>query len=287
MDLCKMRQKILRMSRSFKLFLTVALLWLSLTLPASAEGFLLCPDSAKPCARASYFVGYEQRLRDAVGNVSASGMRLYPGIADAAERVEKSDLQHIEQLQVGEMAEVQTLRLPLPDELSPAQSSPAQLSPAQPSQKLETALDLLWGDTFRISSKRLSVGDPVALRIERQVVNEVEALTAGSSDRLTLKTWVNSHVLPKLDYQLAKFEGAREQVREQGDRKASVSVLAKVGEVVRLESRLRMRSGLSAGGGAEALLGSHEVRYRVELLSDDSCARSESGLLTTGDCEGL
>ncbi len=264
--------------------------WFSNAASAVADGFVLCPSSAEASQGdrcGDYFVGYGRQghleIAGQTGDWPTPSGRIYPSVADAqaqatppeeaALRLETNMGEAIAQLQfddirVGAVDQHQTLRLPsLTNDIG----------------KIQTQTELIWGDTLHVTSKRLPNDSPVALRVEREILGSPSA-TEDASTRLTLQTWVDGRLVPKLKYQLAKFPGPGEQEREQGLAKTSVSVVVKVGGTVHIESRLQIDNGMVASKAAQQLEGNRSVVYHVDLLSDDSCARSESGLLTTGDC---
>ncbi|NJN30844.1 MAG: hypothetical protein HC824_10800 [Synechococcales cyanobacterium RM1_1_8] len=269
---------------------------LSLAWPGSAwaAGFVLCGNlctAADPSA--SYFVGYGRsnhvELAGQVADLPLGPLVIYPQVADfqTQETVPNVDEQRlavaghqaqaihrIDQLRIGEVAKSEALSL---SALPPDQ---------QRSGKIKATAELVWGDTLHISSKRLPQGSPLALQIERTLGGQfLRPATDYVNYRLSSQTWVNGRLVPKLDYQLARFPGPGEGDRAQGKAATAVSVLVKVGEAVTLESRFRVEDGVRAADDAQVLDGQDSMRFRVTLLSDDSCARSDSGLLTTGDCD--
>lgn len=264
--------------------------WFSDTAAAIADGFVLCPpstDVSQGDRCGTYFVGYGRQghleAADKAVDLPTPTRMLYPSVADAqvqAAPPERTELQletetgeaiaqlQLDDLRIGAVDQHQTLRLP---------------SSANDTGKIQTQTELIWGDTLHVTSKRLPNESPVALRIEREILGSLMA-TENASTRLTLQTWVDGRLVPKLKYQLAKFPGPGEQEREQGFAKTSVSVVVKVGDPVHIESRLQIDNGIVADQAEQQLEGNRSVMYHVDLLSDDSCARSESGRLTTGDC---
>lgn len=272
-------------------------LWLVTSAPALADdGFVLCGDACDELKGQSshdaFFVGYGRgqhlELSGEVIDLPNRGMTIYPHVQDfqSRETAPNVDEQH---LKVGDQEAVSIHRI---DDVrvgylkkSEDLSLPALPPAAQRSGKVEAKSELVWGDTLRISSTRLSKGSPVALQIERELGGGFgKPATNYANYRLSVQTWVNGHLVPKLDYQLAKYPGPGEVDREQGIGKASASLLVKVGDAVTLESRLRVKDGVVASDDAQILDGNDFVSYRVELLSDDSCATSDSGILTVGDC---
>lgn len=284
-----------RLARTIVLSL---LLWLGAMGPAfAADGFVLCGNNCQDLSpgnsHEAYFVGYGRgqhlELGGEVIDVPNRGLNIYPHVMDfqTQENAPNIDEQHLnvgaqEASSVHRIDDVRIGFLKKSEDLGLTGLSPEE----QRSGKVEATSELVWGDTLRISSKRLSQGSPVALQIEREMGGGFgKPATAYANYRLTSQTWVNGHLVPKLDYQLAKYPGPGETDREQGSGKAAASVLVKVGDAVTVEARLQVKDGLVASDDPQVLDGNDSVGYRLALLSDDSCATSDSGLLTVGDCD--
>jgi len=282
------------------------LMWLTAANAAWADGFVLCGEACRDLGAAvsseAYFVGYGrgQHLElagEVVDQRLGRQLQLYPHVSDfqTEETVPNIDEQHLEVAGevAGEVADKTATSIHRFDEVKVGfvqKSEALSLSGLPPRQqrsgKVKATSELVWGDTLRISSTRLSEGSPVALQIEREIGGGFrQPATDYANYRLTSQTWVNGHLVPKLDYQLAKYSGPGEVDREQGRGKAGASVLVKVGEAVTVESRLQVQDGVVASDDPQLLDGYDSVAYHLTLLSDDSCATSDSGLLTTGDCD--
>lgn len=275
------------------------LLWLLAGAPSAlaANDFVLCSDNCNELSPANssdaYFVGYGRgqhlELTGEVIDIPNRKLKIYPHVADfqAQEPAPNIDEQHLE---VGDQEAVSVHRI---DEArigfvkkSEDLSLPGLPPETQRSGKVIATSELIWGDTLRVSSTRLSPGSPVALQIERELGGGFgKPATDYANYRLTSQTWVNGRLVPKLDYQLAKYPGPGEVDREQGNGLASASVLVKVGDAVTLESRLQVKDSVVASDAPQVLDSNDSVTYRLALLSDDSCATSDSGLLTVGDCD--
>ena len=272
-------------------------LWLVAAAPALAnDGFVLCGDVCaeldSQSSQEAFFVGYGRgqhlELSGEVIDLPNRAMKIYPHVQDfqSQETAPNVDEQHLkagdrEAVSVHRIDDVRVGYLKKSEDLSLSALPPE----AQRSGKVEAQSELVWGDTLRISSTRLSKGSPVALQIERELGGGFgKPATDYANYRLSVQTWVNGHLIPKLDYQLAKYSGPGEVDREQGKGQTSASVLVKVGDAVTLESRLQVKDGVVASDDAQILDGNDWVSYRLALLSDDSCATSDSGLLTVGDC---
>ncbi len=274
------------------------LLWLGAASPAlAADGFVLCGDNCSDLSpdqsNEAYFVGYGRgqhlELMGEVIDHPNRKLKIYPHVTDfqTQEDAPNVDEQHLkvgsqEAVSVHRIDDVRIGFLKKSEDLSLPGLSPEE----QRSGKVTATSELVWGDTLRISSTRLSDGSPVALQIEREMGGGFgKPATDYANYRLTSQTWVNGHLVPKLDYQLAKYSGLGEADREQGNGQASASLLVKVGDAVTVESRLQVKDGVVASDDPQVLDGNDSVTYRLALLSDDSCATSDSGLLTVGDCD--
>lgn len=286
---------ILNLARACALSL---LLWLIAASPAlAADGFVLCGEDCSELSadtsNEAYFVGYGRgqhlELAGEVIDFPNRKLKIYPHVTDfqSQENTPNVDEQHLnvgakEAISVHRIDDVRIGFLKKSEDLSLPGLSPE----AQRSGKINATSELVWGDTLRISSTRLSEGSPVALQIEREMGGGFgKPATDYANYRLISQTWVNGHLVPKLDYQLAKYPGPGEADREQGSGKAAASVLVKVGDAVTVESRLQVKDGVVASDDPQILDGNDSVTYRLALLSDDSCATSDSGLLTVGDCD--
>ena len=287
---------LLRFAKALALSL---MLWIATAYPALAadDGFVLCGENCSELSpdknTEAYFVGYGRsqhlELAGEVIDLPRRQLKMYPHVADfqTQEDTPNIDEQHLkvgaqEAVSVHRIDDVKIGFVKKSEDLSLPGLSPEQ----QRSGKVAATSELVWGDSLRISSTRLSEGSPVALQLEREMGGGFgKPATDYANYRLTSQTWVNGHLLPKLDYQLAKYPGPGEADREQGSAKAAVSVLVKVGDAVTVESRLQVKDGVVASDDPQVLDGNDSVTYRLTLLSDDSCATSDSGLLTVGDCD--
>jgi hypothetical protein len=263
----------------------------------AADGFVLCGDACVQVAagaeNSAYFVGYGRgqhlELAGEVIDLPEPPLTIYPQVADFQTQEASPNVDE-QRLGVGDQAAIAIHRINHVRigylEKSELLSLPGLSPENQRFGKVDAMAELVWGDTLRISSTRLGEGSPVALQIEREMGGSfVQPATDYANYRLMAQTWVNGHLVPQLDYQLAKYPGPREVDREQGKPKVAASVLVKVGDAVTVESRLRVKDGVVASDAPQLLDGIDSVTYRLALLSDDSCARSDSGLLTVGDCD--
>ncbi len=274
------------------------LLWWGAASPAlAADGFILCGEACRDLTPDSgneaYFVGYGRgqhlELEGEVIDLPNRKLKIYPHVMDfqAEETAPNVDEQHLnvgahEAISVHRIDDVRIGFLKKSEDLRISGLSPEE----QRSGKVTATSELVWGETLRISSTRLSNGSPVALQVEREMGGGFgKPATDYANYRLTSQTWVNGHLVPKLDYQLAKYQGPGEADREQGNAKTSASLLVKVGDAVTVEGRLRVTDGVVASDDPQVLEGNDSVTYHLALLSDDSCATSDSGLLTVGDCD--
>jgi hypothetical protein len=147
---------------------------------------------------------------------------------------------------------------------------------------------LLWGDSFRVSSRTLARGTPVRVEITRTVGG------AGSASDFAFywvatETYYNRDKLVGLNYTIARAPGGADVIV--GDAVETQTIRARVGDVFTIESLLSIIDGVEGkANSSQFLTGAFDsVGYEIRLdpsaaSTAQACLKSFSGTYISGNC---
>jgi membrane-associated protease RseP (regulator of RpoE activity) len=147
---------------------------------------------------------------------------------------------------------------------------------------------LLWGDTFRVSSRTLAPGTPVSIQIQRSVGGAGQA-SDFAFYWVATETYHNRNKLVDLNYTIARAPGGADVIV--GDAVETQTIQARVGESFTIESLLSILDGVEGKAGTRQFLTEafDSVGYEIRLdpgsaSSTQACLRSISGTFVSGRC---
>ncbi len=147
---------------------------------------------------------------------------------------------------------------------------------------------LLWGDTFRVTSRTLALGTPVRVEIKRSVGGAGQA-SDFAFYWVATETYHNRNKLVDLNYTIARAPGGADVIV--GDAVETRTIQAKVGETFTIESLLSILDGIEGKAGTSQFLTEafDSLGYEIRLdpasaSSTQACLRSSSGSFVSGLC---
>lgn len=141
-----------------------------------------------------------------------------------------------------------------------------------------SSVNMVWGDTLKISSRTLRPGTPIVIQIQRNISSFGAPVTDFAYYNLKSQTVWNGRLLPNLDYTLDKKPGVGELDRKVGDEKSTILVNAEVGDTIKIESLTIVKDGVVASSSPQVLNGADGVEYKIKALTHGVDLRSESGV---------
>jgi hypothetical protein len=145
----------------------------------------------------------------------------------------------------------------------------------------KASVKMFWGDTLTISSTTLPVGTPVKLQINRQMGGFGAPVTDFAYYNARSQTFLNKQPLAELDYELDKKPGPGQSEKMTGKSQANTTIVAKVGDVLTLESVLIVDDGVTSGSTPQTLNGADSVEHQIKVLTPGVKVNSDSGVFTT------
>lgn len=140
------------------------------------------------------------------------------------------------------------------------------------------SVNLLWGDTLKISSSTLRPGTPIVIQIQRNISGFGAPATDYAYYNLKSQTVWNGRLLPNLDFTLEKKPGVGELDKKVGNEKSTILVNAEVGDTIKIESLMVVKDGVVASSSPQMLNGADGVEYKIKTLTHGVDLRSESGI---------
>jgi hypothetical protein len=253
---------------------------ISLSIPAASageKGFTLCGSE---CGDAKFYVGYNRtnsaKLDRAISSSPTQQYKIYPHIAD----LQKSDLfPNINEQKIDLENGTYVTSLHRLDGIRVGFMRKSELMNVTAKSAAETgaSVHMVWGDTLKISSGSIRRGTPVKLQIQRTVGGFGAPVTDFARYKLKSQTFVNGRFLPDLDYTLEKKPGVGQVEKKVGNDKLTTSIIAEVGDTIKLESLLMVDDGVVASSTPQILNGADSVEYNIKVLTHGVDLRSESG----------
>ena len=139
------------------------------------------------------------------------------------------------------------------------------------------SVQMMWGDTLKISSGFLRPGTPVRLQIQRNIGGFGAPVTDFAHYKLKSQTLVNGKFLPNFDYTMEKLAGVGQTEKSVGKANLTVTINTEVGDTIQLESLLAVEDGVVASATPQTLNGADSAEYTVKVLTHGVDLRSASG----------
>lgn len=141
-----------------------------------------------------------------------------------------------------------------------------------------SSVNMVWGDTLKISSSTLRPGTPIVIQIQRNISGFGSPATDYAYYNLKSQTVWNGRFLTSLDFTLEKKPGVGEVDKKVGIEKSTISVNAEVGDTIKIESLMVVKDGVVASSSPQMLNGADGVEYKIKALTHGVDLRSESGV---------
>lgn len=256
---------------------------------AAASGFRLCGSE---CGSSLYYVGLSRfNSATAQGQTNASPIaneRIYRNVSDLDNVV---PLPSISLRNVGvQGVEFASSRYEITANRIGFSQKSEELTAISLNalSEVKAGARLLWGDSFRVSSRTLTRGTPVSVNITRTVGG------AGSASDFAFywvatETYHNRDKLVDLNYTIARAPGGADVIV--GDAVETQTVRARVGDVFTIESVLSIVDGVEGrANSSQFLTGAFDsLGYEVKLdpgaaSTTQACLKSFSGTYMSGNC---
>jgi hypothetical protein len=262
-------------------FSALLLIGISLQIPSSRAddlGFVLCGSE---CGDGKFYVGYNHtnlvKLDQAVVSLPKQKDKFFLHVADLKksdrfpsineQRIDlengnyASSLYRFEGVRVGYMRKSESMHV--------ASKSTAEAG---------STVNMLWGDTLKISSSTLRRGTPVVIQVQRNISGFGAPATDFSYYKLKSQTLWNGSFLADLDYTFEKQPGVGELEKKIGNEKSTISINAEVGDSIKIESKTVVKDGVISSSSPQVLNGADWVEYNIKTLTPGVDLRSESGV---------